>query len=339
MTRTVSGAAVAFSATRATDVDTDLLVMPVFEGEDILARCPGSTMRPAAPSARPRQRGSAGAAIRALRHANSARLARRARRASSAPARRRVRTPNGCAALRPRPARPRGSGAIKRIAFLNRGDLDTAAAAQAIAEGLMLRELQQAIDTRPANAHRRPLDEALVVVPGGEPPAIERAVERGRRPRRVLQHCPRALQRAVERADAVGVRRPRRRDRPRPPVSAWRFSTRTRSPGSAWACCWASRAAAPSRRALIVLRHEPAGRAGVAGARPGRQGHHVRHRRHLDQARRRHGAHEGRHGGRRRRRLRDARRSRCSGRPSASSASSPRPRTCPAAARSSRATS
>ena len=53
---------------------------------------------------------------------------------------------------------------------------------------------------------------------------------------------------------------------------------------------------------LIVLRYEPAGRAGLAGARARRQGRDVRLRRHLDQAGRRHGADEERHGRRRGRR-------------------------------------
>src|SRR5688572_15939660 len=41
MTRTISGGAVGFTPARAADVETELLAIPVFEGEDVAARVPG----------------------------------------------------------------------------------------------------------------------------------------------------------------------------------------------------------------------------------------------------------------------------------------------------------
>ena len=131
----------------------------------------------------------------------------------------------------------------------------------------------------------------------------------GTRPgaRRIVQPGARPLQRAGERADAVGVRRAWRGHRPRARDFTSRSWTRTRLRGSRWACCSASPAAAPSRRGCSCCAIRRHGAAGRAGARAGRQGHHLRHRRHLDQAGRRHGPDEGRHGRRRRRHRRDAR--------------------------------
>ena len=89
-------------------------------------------------------------------------------------------------------------------------------------------------------------------------------------------------------------------------ASPRRFSTRRRSSRSTWACCSASRAAAPSRRGCWSSSTSRR-RTGEADARARRQGHHVRYRRPLDEAGRRHGADEGRHGRRRIRRGRAAR--------------------------------
>ena len=41
MTQAISGVAVSFSPARAAEVETDLLVLPVFEGEDVVGRVPG----------------------------------------------------------------------------------------------------------------------------------------------------------------------------------------------------------------------------------------------------------------------------------------------------------
>src|SRR5687768_10094488 len=41
MTRTVSGLAVAFTPSRVADLDTDLVVLPVFDGEDAAKSVPG----------------------------------------------------------------------------------------------------------------------------------------------------------------------------------------------------------------------------------------------------------------------------------------------------------
>ena len=203
-----------------------------------------------------------------------------------------------------------GSGASRSSCRDAPSAADVAALAQAVAEGLSLAEFS-------VGSHKT--DEPAVgktpvwtITLTSEARARRSLVCDGRgcpraRARRVQQPGARAGQRAGQHADAAGVRAPGGGDREPKAASASRFSTKRRSPSSAWACCSASRAAAASRRALMVFRHDPPGAPTTPGARPGRQRHHVRHRRHLDQAGRRHGADEGRHGRRRRRGLRDAR--------------------------------
>jgi leucyl aminopeptidase len=178
MTRTVSGLAVAFTASRAADVDTDLLVLPVFEGEELVNRLPGI------------DEATAGTVGRALESrelqgrpfelfltpvVKSWRAARIALIGAGKPSEfdtERLRRLASAAALA---ARQRH---IKRMGFVHRGDLEAAAAAQAVAEGLMLANF---IGDRYKSGERAagPIDEAAVVVPGGDPASVERAVDRG----------------------------------------------------------------------------------------------------------------------------------------------------------------
>jgi hypothetical protein len=127
MTRAISGVAVSFSPARATEVETDLLVLPVFEGEDVVARVPGL------------DEGTAGAVGRALasgevqgkpfeifitpllhgwRAARVALIGAGPAAALDTERLRRLATAAGSMARQRR---------IKHIAFTNRGDLDPAA--------------------------------------------------------------------------------------------------------------------------------------------------------------------------------------------------------------------
>ena len=178
MTRAISGVAVSFSPARATEVETDLLVLPVFEGEDVVARVPGL------------DEGTAGAVGRALasgevqgkpfeifitpllhgwRAARVALIGAGPAAALDTERLRRLATAAGSMARQRR---------IKHIAFTNRGDLDPAAAVQAIAEGLIFANFTgdryKSSDRTPP-----PIDGALVVHAGGDTAGLERAVERG----------------------------------------------------------------------------------------------------------------------------------------------------------------
>src|SRR5687767_8245179 len=181
MTRIVSGLAVAFTPARVADVETDLLVMPIFEGEDLAARVPG--LDEATASAVSRALGSRelqGKPFELLLTpvAHAWHAARVALVGAGQPAEfgtERLRRLATASALTARQRR------IKRIAFVHRGDIEPTAAVQAIAEGLMLANFST---DRYKTAERSPgpVDEALVVVPeadAGEVKAFERAVERG----------------------------------------------------------------------------------------------------------------------------------------------------------------
>ena len=178
MTRTVSGLVVAFSPSRAADLETELLAMPVFEGEDIPARVPGL------------DEASAGAVARALLSreiqgkpfelflapvAKGWRAARVGLIGAGRPEEfdaERLRRVASAAALA---ARQRN---IRRVAFALRGELDAASGVQAIAEGLVLANFR-ADRYKSADRGAGLLEEAIVSVPGGES-ALADAVERGR---------------------------------------------------------------------------------------------------------------------------------------------------------------
>jgi leucyl aminopeptidase len=171
---------VSFSASRLPDVDTDLLVFPLFEGEDIGASTPGL------------DRASGGAVGRAISgrevqgkpfelFLTSVVADWRAARVALIGAGRaadfnteRIRKLATTAGLA---ARQRH---IKRIAFTLRGSLEPSAAAQAIAEGLTLASFS---GDRYKSGDRGgpPVEDSVVLSTTGEDAAgVEKAVERGR---------------------------------------------------------------------------------------------------------------------------------------------------------------
>jgi leucyl aminopeptidase len=179
MIRTVSGAAIVSSTANAADVDTDLLFIPVFDGEDAFAQLPGLDdatggvvgralvsgelrgrpyelfITPTTREWRATRVGLIGAG--ALADFSTERL-------------RRVATAAGLAARQRR---------VRRIAFLNRGDGQAVETAQAITEGLILARFN---NDRYKTGERNPAspEEVAIVVSGADAPAIETAVERGR---------------------------------------------------------------------------------------------------------------------------------------------------------------
>jgi leucyl aminopeptidase len=178
MSRTVSGVAAAFTPSRPADVETELLVLPVFEGEDIAGRVPGLDDATA---------GTVGRAVAGrelqgklfelfltpvVRGWRAQRIALIGAGKPTEFGTERLRRIATAAALAARQRR------IKRIAFVHRGDVEAAAGVQAIAEGLMLANFS---GDRYKSGERAPgpLDEAVVVVPGGEAASLDRAVDRG----------------------------------------------------------------------------------------------------------------------------------------------------------------
>ena len=179
MTRTVSGLAVAFAATRAAELITDLLVLPVFEGENAAERLPGideaaggAVSRALASGeiqGKPYElfltpvvhgwRASRVALIGAgkLNDFDTDRLRRLATAAASAARQRRV----------------------KRLGFVVRGESEPAASVQAATEGVMLANFS-ADRYKSGERGAAPIEEAIVCVPGGDSTALARAVERGR---------------------------------------------------------------------------------------------------------------------------------------------------------------
>jgi leucyl aminopeptidase len=180
VTRTVSGVALGFTSSRAADVDTDLLVLPIFEGDD--ARLSGLAGIDEA---------TGGAIGRALATGElpgkpfdlfvtpviqtqswrAGRIALIGGGRTDEFGTERLRRLATAAGLTARQRR------IKRVGFVHRGDVEAAAAAQAIAEGLMLANFS---GDRYKSGERAPgpSEEAIVVVPGGDA-ALERAVDRG----------------------------------------------------------------------------------------------------------------------------------------------------------------
>ena len=150
------------------------------------------------------------------------------------------------------------------------------------------------------------------------PRGVERFVICGGPEELAPRRRPRGARRAVdERRPGAGRRARRTWSRRRDSPSARRrFRTSASTPSTltrqAWPRSPPSAGAARARPLLLVLRHEPAGRARGTAACARRQGGHVRHRRLLPQAAVGHRAPEGRHGGRRSRRRRRSARSRSS---------------------------
>jgi leucyl aminopeptidase len=174
---TASDAGVAISAARAADVDTDVLVVPVFDGEA------ASAVLPALDQA---SGGAVGRAIAStefqarpfelfLTPLTGWRAGRVALIGAGKAAEfdteklRKLATAGGLACRQRR---------IPRLAFLNRGSLDAAAAVQAIAEGLTLASFSG--DKYKGQRDAPPVGQALVALGGASTPALESAVERGR---------------------------------------------------------------------------------------------------------------------------------------------------------------
>ncbi len=241
--------ALAVSGASPADVETDLIAVPIFEGDD-----PAADLRALDDA-------TGNALMRALESrevegrpyeifittvTNAWRAGRIAfigagKRADFTTERlRRVAT---AAALQARQRR------VQRFAWLNRGDIPLPEAVQAAAEGLVLAAFSG--DRYKSGDRAAPaLDEILILAGGPEDDrsALEARVERGQilgdSSNLARELSQRAVQRAdaavfAERAAAIAGRGPRRRG-----------SRRERDRrSSGWACCSASRAAARSRRA------------------------------------------------------------------------------------------
>ena len=179
MTRTVSGLAVAFTATRAADLDTELLVLPVFEGEDVTGTVPGL------------DEASGGAIGRAIasgeiqgkpfelfltpvvRSWRAARLALMGAGKVSEFDTERLRRVATAAATAARQRR------VKRLGFVVPANGEPAASAQAVTEGLMLANFS-ADRYKSGERGAGPIEEATVCFPGGDAASLQRSVERGR---------------------------------------------------------------------------------------------------------------------------------------------------------------
>jgi leucyl aminopeptidase len=180
MARTALGPSLAFTVSRLADVDTDLLFVPLFEGED-----PGGF----APCLDDGARGRVARAVSSREMqgkpyelfltniAGSSHVDRLAVIGAGKAAEfstERLRRVAAAAAIAARQRR------VRRVAFLNRGDLDATAAVQAIAEGLTLASFS---GDRYKSGERAgaPAEELLIVmesVRDGGP--LEAAAERGR---------------------------------------------------------------------------------------------------------------------------------------------------------------
>ncbi|MCA1560293.1 MAG: leucyl aminopeptidase [Acidobacteria bacterium] len=180
MARTASGPGVAFTASRIADVETDLLMIPMFDGEELPAQFPGL------------DEATGGAVGRALASREmqgrpyelfitpftadfkASRLALVGAGKGSEFNTERLRRVATAAALAARQRR------VRRAAFLSRGDLEAASAVQAIAEGLLLSSFS---GDRYKSGERNspPIEELLVVSLETDPGhSLEAAVDRGR---------------------------------------------------------------------------------------------------------------------------------------------------------------
>ena len=178
MPRTAPPAAVALTSDKPGNVDTDLLFVPAFEGESLagvvtgLDEASGGAVRDAG------ERGEfRGRAFELFVTHTTGWKARRVALIGAGKASEfgtdRLRKVATAAALTARPRR------LKRMAFLNRGGGEPAAAGQAITEGLMLAAFSGDV-SKSGERGAPPLEQALVVSGTGHDAALEAAVERGR---------------------------------------------------------------------------------------------------------------------------------------------------------------
>lgn len=178
MTRTVSGLAVAFTATRAADLDTELLVLPVFEGEDVTGTVPGLDEATGGAVGRAIASGEIQGkpfelfltpVVHGWRAARLALIGAGKAADFDTERLRRVATAAATAARQRR---------VKRLGFVVPGRGEPGASAQAVTEGLMLANFS-ADRYKSGERGAGPMEEATVCVPGGDA-ALQRSVERGR---------------------------------------------------------------------------------------------------------------------------------------------------------------
>ena len=172
---------VTFRASQPGDIDTDLLILPVFDGEDLLGGVPGLGDAGGAGLARALQTREVqgrpfelylGELGRPWRAARLALIGAGTASMFSTERLRRVATAGALAARQRR---------IPRLAFVNRGELDPAAAVQAITEGLLLAAFSGDSYKSGERGAPPPREMAVVARPGvGDPSVLERAAHRGR---------------------------------------------------------------------------------------------------------------------------------------------------------------
>ena len=179
MTRTVSGFAVAFSATRVAELITDLLVLPVFEGENVVERIPGIDEATGGAVSRALATGEIQGkpyelfltpVVHGWRATRIAVVGCGKLSEFDTEHLRRVASAAGTAARQRR---------VKRLGFVVRGESDAATSVQAVTEGLMLANFS-ADRYKSGERGAGPIEEGVVCVPGGDTTALQRAVERGR---------------------------------------------------------------------------------------------------------------------------------------------------------------
>jgi leucyl aminopeptidase len=174
---TASDAAVVLTAAQPADVDTDLLFIPLFEGEDPIAvagldeACGGAARRAA--ETREFQGRPYELFLTPAPGWRAARVALVGAGTSASFTTERLRKIAVTAGLAARQRR------VRRIAFLQRGDGDRAAAVQAITEGLMLAAFS-GDSYKSGERMGPPVEQATVVASGAPGATLESAVERGR---------------------------------------------------------------------------------------------------------------------------------------------------------------
>jgi leucyl aminopeptidase len=178
MLRTASPAAVALTSDKPGSVDTDLLFVPSFEGEPVadavagLDEATGGAVRDAAERGEFRGRAFE-LFVTPLHGWKATRVALIGAGKASDFGTERLRKLATAAALAARTRR------VKRVAFLNRGGAEPAAAVQAITEGLMMAAFSGDV-YKSGERGAPPLQQALVVAGQEHDAALEAAVHRGR---------------------------------------------------------------------------------------------------------------------------------------------------------------
>jgi leucyl aminopeptidase len=180
MPSTVSLPAIALSAASPADVDTDLLAVPIFEGDDMAAdlrALDGATGGALMRAQESRELTGRPYELLVTPVMNGWRAARIAFIGAGKRAdfnTERLRRVAGAAALGARQRR------VQRLAWLNRGDLPLLAAVQAATEGIALSAFS-ADRYKSGERGAPPIDQALIIaVSVEEPSELEAAIERGR---------------------------------------------------------------------------------------------------------------------------------------------------------------